>query len=72
MTSSLGLLLGLDRCLQPDEGGARSGDKRAAPAGRALKTEFVLQFMSEPLHALARAVYYGQRGRISTREVYDQ
>ena len=54
--------------------------------GRALKTEFVLQYMSEPqlrakvrrgllkveqLHALARAVYYGQRGRISAREVYD-
>ena len=47
--------------------------------GRALKTEFVLQYMSEPklrakvrrgllkveqLHALARAVYYGQRGRM--------
>ena len=55
--------------------------------GRALKTEFVLQYMSEQqlrakirrgllkvkqLHALARAVYYGQRGRISAREVYDQ
>ena len=55
--------------------------------GRALKTEFLLQYMSEPqlrakvrrgllkveqLHALARAVYYGQRGRISAREVYDQ
>ena len=55
--------------------------------GRALKTEFVLQYMSEPqlrakvrrgllkveqFHALARAVYYGQRGRISAREVYDQ
>ena len=55
--------------------------------GRALKTEFVLQYMSEPqprakvrrgllkveqLHALARAVCYGQRGRISAREVYDQ
>ncbi len=26
----------------------------------------------EQLHALARAVYYGQRGRISAREVYDQ
>ena len=25
-----------------------------------------------PVHALARAVYYGQRGRISAREVYDQ
>ena len=55
--------------------------------GRVLKTEFVLQYMSEPklrakvrrgllkveqLHALARAVYYGQRGRITAREVYDQ
>ena len=55
--------------------------------GRALKTEFVLQYMSEPqlrakvrrgllkveqLHALARAVYYGRQGRISAREVYDQ
>ena len=55
--------------------------------GRALKTEFLLQYMSEPqlrarvrrgllkveqLHTLARAVYYGQRGRISAREVYDQ
>ena len=55
--------------------------------GRALKTEFVLQYMSEPqlrakvrrgllkveqLQALARAVYYGHRGRISAREVYDQ
>ena len=40
--------------------------------GRALKTAFVLQYMSEQLHALARAVYYGQRGRISAREVYDQ
>ena len=54
--------------------------------GRALKTEFVLQYMSEPqlrakvrrgllkveqLHALGPAVYYGQRGRISAREVYD-
>ena len=26
----------------------------------------------EQLHALARAVYYGQRWRISAREVYDQ
>ena len=55
--------------------------------GRALKIEFLLQYMSEPqlrakvrrgllkveqLRALARAVYYGQRGRISAREVYDQ
>ena len=55
--------------------------------GRILKTEFLLQYMSEPqlrakvrrgllkveqLHALDRAVYYGQRGRISAREVYVQ
>ena len=55
--------------------------------GRALTTDFVLQDMSEPqrratvrrglltvepLHAVARAVSYGQRGRISAREVYDQ
>ena len=56
--------------------------------GGALKTEFVLQYMSEPqLRAQGatraaqgraaprlgpRAVYYGQRGRSSAREVYDQ
>lgn len=55
--------------------------------GRVFKTEFVLQYMAEPhlrakvrqgilkverLHALARAVYYGNRGRVSAREVYDQ
>ena len=55
--------------------------------GRLLKTEFLLQYMSEPklrarirkgllkveqLHALARAIYYGQRGRISARELHDQ
>ena len=60
---------------------------RTCPQPRALKTEFVLQYMSEPqlrakvrrgllkveqLHALARAVYYDQRGRFSTRDVYDQ
>ncbi len=55
--------------------------------GRVLKTEFLLHYMSEPqlrsrvrrgllkveeLYALARAVYYGQRGRINARDVYDQ
>ena len=55
--------------------------------GRVFKTEFVLRYMAEPqlrakvrrgilkverLHALARAVYYGNRGRITAREVYDQ
>ena len=54
--------------------------------GRTVKTELLLHYMAEPqrrdkvrrgllkveqLHALARAVYYGQRGRISAREVYD-
>ena len=55
--------------------------------GRVLKTEFLLKYMLEPelrirvrrgllkveqLHAMARAVYYGQLGRISAREVYEQ
>ena len=55
--------------------------------GRVLKSEVLLKYMSEPelrisvrrgllkveqLHAMARAVYYGQLGRISAREVYDQ
>ena len=39
--------------------------------GRALKTEFVLQYMSGAATA-DQGVYYGQRGRISAREVYDQ
>ena len=29
------------------------------------------ELKGEPLHALVRAVYYGQLGRISAREVYD-
>ncbi len=52
-----------------------------------LKTEFTLRYPSEPelhirgrrgllrveqLHALARAIYLGQHGRISAREVYNQ
>ncbi len=52
-----------------------------------LKTEFVLQYMSEPelrgrirrgllkvgqLHALARDVFYGGRGRIDARELWEQ
>ena len=55
--------------------------------GRVFKTELVLQYMAEPqlcvkgrrgvlkverLHALARAVYYGNRDRINAREVYDR
>jgi TnpA family transposase len=54
--------------------------------GRILKTEFLLQYMSEPrlrsrirrgllkieqLHALARDVFYGKRGRINARELQD-
>jgi TnpA family transposase len=55
--------------------------------GRIFKTEFLLQYMSEPqlrsrirrgllkveqLHALARDVFYGKRGRINARELQDQ
>ena len=55
--------------------------------GRILKTEFILDYMSQPklrgrvrrgllkveqLHALARDVFYGRRGRISAREVWEQ
>ena len=72
---------------QPLPGPRTASTPPTGELGRALKTEFVLQYMSEPqlrakvrrgllkveqLHALARAVYYGQRGRISAREVYDQ
>jgi TnpA family transposase len=55
--------------------------------GRVFKTEFILQYLSEPqlrrrirrgllkvdqLHALARDVYYGRRGRINARELHEQ
>jgi TnpA family transposase len=55
--------------------------------GRIFKTEFLLSYLSEPqlrsrigrgllkveqLHALARGVYYGRRGRINTRELHEQ
>ena len=55
--------------------------------GRVFKTEFILQYMSQPqlrrrirrgtlkveeLHALARDVFYAKRGRISVREIQDQ
>jgi TnpA family transposase len=55
--------------------------------GRIFKTEFLLSYMSEPrlrarirrgllkveqLHALARDVYYGRRGRINARELHEQ
>ena len=55
--------------------------------GRIFKTEFILSYMSEPelrtrirrgllkvdqLHALARDVYYGRRGRINAREIHEQ
>jgi TnpA family transposase len=55
--------------------------------GRIFKTEFILQYLSEPelrrrirrgllkveqLHALARAVFYGRRGRINARELWEQ
>ncbi len=55
--------------------------------GRVLKTEFILQYLCEPdlrgrirrgllkveqLHALARDVFYGRRGRINARELWEQ
>ena len=55
--------------------------------GRVLKTEFILQYLSAPdlrgrirrgllkveqLHALARDVFYGRRGRINARELWEQ
>ena len=55
--------------------------------GRIFKTEFMLQYRSEPelrkrirrgllkvdqLHALAREVFYGRRGRINARELWEQ
>jgi len=55
--------------------------------GRIFKTEFILEYMAEPelrgrirrgllkveqLHALARDVFYGRRGRINARELWEQ
>ena len=55
--------------------------------GRIFKTEFILNYMAQPqlrarirrgllkieqLHALAREVYYGRRGRINARELHEQ
>ena len=55
--------------------------------GRIFKTEFILQYLSEPelrrrirrgllkveqLHALARDVFYGRRGRINARDLWEQ
>jgi Tn3 transposase DDE domain len=55
--------------------------------GRIFKTKFLLSYLSEPplrsrirrgllkveqLHALARDVYYGRRGRINARELHEQ
>ena len=55
--------------------------------GRVFKTEFLRSYLSEPqlrsrirrgllkveqLHALARDVYYGRRGRINARELHEQ
>jgi TnpA family transposase/predicted transcriptional regulator len=55
--------------------------------GRVFKTEFLLSYLCEPqlrsrirrgllkveqLHALARDVYYGRRGRINARELHEQ
>jgi TnpA family transposase len=55
--------------------------------GRIFKTEFILQYLSEPelrgrirrgllkveqLHAMARDVFYARRGRINARELWEQ
>jgi TnpA family transposase/predicted transcriptional regulator len=55
--------------------------------GRIFKTEFLLSYLCEPqlrsrirrgllkveqLHALARDVYYGRRGRVNARELHEQ
>lgn len=55
--------------------------------GRVLKTEFILQYLSQPqlrsrirrgllkveeLHALARDVFYGKRGKVNAREIQEQ
>ena len=55
--------------------------------GRVFKTEFILQFMSDPLmrgrirrgllkgeevHALARQVAYGKQGKLTTRDLHEQ
>ena len=55
--------------------------------GRIPKTEFILQYMSEPalrtrirrgllkveqMHALARELFYGNRGRINARDLWEQ
>ena len=55
--------------------------------GRLLKTEFILEYMSEPelrtrirrgllkveqMHALAREVFYGHRGQVNARELWEQ
>ena len=55
--------------------------------GRVFKTEYLLQYLSQPqlrsrirrgllkveeLHALARDVFYGKRGRVNAREIQEQ
>ena len=67
---------------------AKNGFYRAnRDLGRILKTEFILQYMSEPalrtrirrgllkveqMLALARDVFYGNRGRINARDLWEQ
>ena len=67
---------------------AKNGFYRAnRDLGRILKTEFILQYMSQPalrtrirggllkveqMHALARDVFYGNRGRINARDLWEQ
>ena len=61
--------------------------QKSRDLGRILKTEFILQYMSksalrtrirrgllkvEQMHALARDVFYGNRGRIDARELWNR
>ena len=58
-------VLGAHRIPRRSRPGCRALENKRAKVRRGL-------LKVEQLHALARAVYYGQRGRISAREVYDQ
>ena len=71
-------------CLMHRQEPLLPGQSRSGPG---FKTEFLLSYLSEPplgsrirkgllkveqLHALARDVYYGRRGRINARELHEQ
>jgi hypothetical protein len=64
-----------------------AGDLERVQVAEQFKTELLLSYLSEPrlrariqrgllkveqLHALARDIYYGRRGRINARELHEQ